>query len=327
MLLTLASLVRFSFYGTIGYAILGFLIWLASDHPKEVMFLYRLRFPRKILKTPAKLFSGAKNLYVTSESGNTIGVWHIPFENEELKNAKKVVLYAHGNAFTRGSKNRLIYYHILRNNGFHVITFDYSGFGDSTGSPDEKVVIKDTISVYKWMLDQIDNKDALIIMHGHSLGTSISTQALSKLSEEKGVIYPKFVILEAPFTCCRDALLHYPITKLVFALYPYFKPLFQRRIKKHNIEMNTLQHLPMVKSHVLILHAEDDDKVHYEMGYELFKATKSNPSSQNYTISFFGFDKKHKLKHFPTQYSNFGNILNNYLTETGTSSSGKEAYF
>lgn len=61
---------------------------------------------------------GAKSIKLGSLSGNTIGVWHIPpssTPDEPLSDARKLIVYCHGNAFHRGFDHRLqLYKRLIR---------------------------------------------------------------------------------------------------------------------------------------------------------------------------------------------------------------------
>lgn len=89
---------------------------------------------------------------------------------ERLLKATKtpVILYLHGNTGSRAASHRVEMYQLLRNLGYHVIAFDYRGYGDSTRiGPTESGVVRDAIAVYNYILSVTKSP---IIAWGHSLG-------------------------------------------------------------------------------------------------------------------------------------------------------------
>ncbi|EGW15018.1 Abhydrolase domain-containing protein 12B [Cricetulus griseus] len=72
---------------------------------------------------------------------------------------------------------------VLSDGGFHVLSVDYRGFGDSTGTPTEEGLTRDAICVYEW------------------------TKARSGCPVDA-------IVLEAPFTNMWVASINYPLLKL-----------------------------------------------------------------------------------------------------------------
>lgn len=122
-----------------------------------------------------------------------------------------IVLYLHGNTASRGSGHRLDVYKLLRNLGYHVLSFDYRGYGDSDSvSPTEEGVVRDAMTVYNYIRNITSNP---IFIWGHSLGTGVATNMLSQLNhlDDKGA---KGVILEAPFTNIMDEIRMHPFARV-----------------------------------------------------------------------------------------------------------------
>jgi abhydrolase domain-containing protein 12 len=68
----------------------------------------------------------------------------------------RLVMHMHGAGGTVGSGYRVPNYRALSAGDpkkIHVLTFDYRGFGYSTGTPSEKVLITDAISVIDWAIN------------------------------------------------------------------------------------------------------------------------------------------------------------------------------
>lgn len=78
--------------------------------------------------------------------------------------------------------------------------------------------------MYKWIANKTSSK---IFVWGHSLGTGVSTHALSLLGEEGYTAAG--LILESPFNNLKDEISEYPMTQ-VNLLHKTFKFCFQQQI-------------------------------------------------------------------------------------------------
>uniref|UniRef100_A0ACB8GAS3 Monoacylglycerol lipase abhd12 n=1 Tax=Sphaerodactylus townsendi TaxID=933632 RepID=A0ACB8GAS3_9SAUR len=88
---------------------------------------------------------------------------------DTLGSNSPVILYLHGNGGTRGGEHRVELYKVLSSFGYHVVTFDYRGWGDSIGSPSESGLTYDALHVFDWI--KARSGDNPVYIWGHSLGT------------------------------------------------------------------------------------------------------------------------------------------------------------
>ena len=91
-----------------------------------------------------------------------------------------VIVYAHGNTGSRAVYHRVQLYQQLSALGYHVVAFDYRGFGDSGGSPSEVGLLEDLELVWNWLLPQVG--DAQVFVYGHSLGTAPASKLAAQLA-------------------------------------------------------------------------------------------------------------------------------------------------
>lgn len=70
---------------------------------------------------------------------------------------------------------------------YDVITFDYRGFGDSSGEPTEVGLMKDARFIYDW-LHRLSNGQRKIYLWGHSLGSAVACQLAARLSDGESMI-------------------------------------------------------------------------------------------------------------------------------------------
>ncbi|XP_045457270.1 lysophosphatidylserine lipase ABHD12-like [Melitaea cinxia] len=249
-----------------------------------------------------------------------LGVWHIipcslfrelfvvhdnltlekRLHNELKRTHSTVILYCHGNSNHRASPHRLQLYKVFQEMNFHVITFDYRGYGDSTRvRPTENGVVEDALHVYTWLMECVkDNERRSIVIWGHSLGSSIAANLVShldKLCSERGVAClppPRALVLEAPFNNLLEEIERHPFSKFVSWL-PYYKDSF---VKPFSSEYTfaTDQYLSSVTDiPVLMLHSKGDKIVPYELAVKLYERIKCSRKEDGATVEFHVFDKGH----------------------------------
>ncbi|VDO65800.1 unnamed protein product [Heligmosomoides polygyrus] len=81
-----------------------------------------------------------------------------------------VILYCHGNSYDRAFEYRVSMYNLLNRLDYHVVSFDYRGYGDSPGTPNEAGVVSDSRVVYDYVKSH-SYRNTLIVW-GHSLGSA-----------------------------------------------------------------------------------------------------------------------------------------------------------
>ncbi|KAE8601276.1 hypothetical protein XENTR_v10013611 [Xenopus tropicalis] len=167
------------------YIAIPFLVKICPAIQTQLVFLNLVRFPYFIdLKRPEDQgLNHTCNFYLQPEEDVSIGVWHtvpavlwkdaqgkdLEWYEEVLSTSYPVILYLHGNAGTRGGDHRVQLYKVLSSMGYHVISFDYRGWGDSVGSPSESGMTYDALHVFDWI--KARSGDNPVYIWGHSLGT------------------------------------------------------------------------------------------------------------------------------------------------------------
>ena len=196
----------------------------------------------------------ARNINITTEDGEVLGGYHLlPFgtishrasllEGEEreiyfdesLSQASRIVLYFHGISSNRARSYRVETIKTLAAQfGAHVLTIDYRGFGDSTGSPTERGTALDARALLDYVLaaaarsssalsgsaspfssvasslgltGECRKKDSPhVYVYGHSLGAAVAVQLAVSLGERAGGAVSG-VVLDSPFTSLAEAAL------------------------------------------------------------------------------------------------------------------------
>ena len=116
---------------------------------------------------------------VNSKSGNQIQTLFIPAEN---KNNPRLLVHFHGNAGNISwTAQRYLW---LKDYGYDLLVFDYSGYGASSGSPSPEVLAKDAATILEYVLKKDSQSPwESITLAGTSLGGNVLLMALSEFSE------------------------------------------------------------------------------------------------------------------------------------------------
>lgn len=220
--------------------------------------------------------TGVRNFYVKLNDEITLGVWHIlpesyvdfKFKYSDydyeyfLENTSlPVLLYFHGNGRVRSGSVEM--YKILRK-FFHVISFDYRGYGDSSKSElTEEHIVNDCVALYKWLLSNIKNSSS-VFFWGHSIGSGVATITISKLALF-GLPEPVGLFLETPFTSSRDVIVNSQIGK-VYSWLPWFEKTILEPVEKNGLGFNVATAIEVVTCPVMMMHAADDTVIPYSLG-------------------------------------------------------------
>uniref|UniRef100_A0A8D3C1K8 AB hydrolase-1 domain-containing protein n=1 Tax=Scophthalmus maximus TaxID=52904 RepID=A0A8D3C1K8_SCOMX len=207
------------------------------------------------LDRPEDVLNHTCNFYLGTEEGVSVGVWHtLPASKWEeaagkspewyrgtLGDGHPVVIYLHGNVGTRWDENFFFFFllQILSAAGYHVLSLDYRGFGDSSGEPSEAGMTSDALYLYKWAKTQ--SKGSLVCLWGHSLGSGVATNAAFELQLRGG--------FKSSLALVQQNMTKYSYRSFCGARFNVsFSP-----TPPHSLKFLTCP--------LLILHAEDDNSV------------------------------------------------------------------
>ncbi|KFQ47107.1 Abhydrolase domain-containing protein 12B, partial [Nestor notabilis] len=280
-------------------------------------------------RQPELLLNNTINLYLMTEPGVMVGIWHtVPgsrgaeargkdqhWYEEALGDDHPVIIYLHGNGGTRrvpestpasargggcsqtasllgAARHRIQFLKTMGAAGFHILALDYRGYGDSSGHPTENGFTTDVLALYDWAKARSGN--SIILFWGHSLGTGIATNAARKLQEERGVEVDA-IVLESPYTNIREAAAHIPITK-IYRQFPGFEYLILDSLALGDMFFRSDENVQVLSCPLLILHAEDDAILPPHLGHKLFETARSAYKDKT-KVKFITFPKKLGLGH------------------------------
>ncbi len=209
----------------------------------------------------------------------------------------RLVIHFHGAAGTVGSGYRCPNYRALsagQPDRIHVLTFDYRGFGRSSGSPSEEGIIVDALAVVEWAMNVAKIPPERILIYSQSLGTAVNSAIANHYAMQSPPIVFAGHILTAPFVDVATLVSTYSVAGTVpilgpLARYPVLFRYLQSFIKdtwstKDRIasyvranEANRRQY------RITMMHAEDDYDIPWTHTPVLFwhavNATKANSLS------------------------------------------------
>jgi hypothetical protein len=139
-----------------------------------------------------------EDVHFTSEDGTKLHGWFV-----ERPNAKRAVLYCHGNGENVGM-NAEVVARLSQALDASVFIFDYRGYGHSEGTPSEAGCIADGLAALRWLTQRIGTSPSDVIVMGSSLGSSVAIA----IAATEGA---QALILQNAFTRMTDvAAYHYP---------------------------------------------------------------------------------------------------------------------
>ncbi len=125
--------------------------------------------------TPADWGFKYETVGFNSADGTGLHGWFIP--SRETK-ARGTVVFSHGNAGSIGHHLGLAIW--MAEAGYHVLMYDYRGFGKSGGSVDRRGMIRDVRAAFDYAAGRKDVDPGRMVSYGHSLGGAKSVTALGE---------------------------------------------------------------------------------------------------------------------------------------------------
>jgi fermentation-respiration switch protein FrsA (DUF1100 family) len=204
-------------------------------------------FPtRELDVTPAALGLAHEEMDVRAEDGVRIHGWFLP-----AKGSRLTLLVCHGNAGNVSHRlDRALL--VQARLGLDVLLFDYRGYGQSEGRPDEEGTYRDGRAAWQWLRARGLGADRIVVF-GESLGSGVALQLALEVA-------PRALVLESPFTSIPD---------MARAVYPFLPvwPLVRTRY-------DNLAKIGRLRCPLLVLHGEKDEVVPFAQGRRLFEAAR-----------------------------------------------------
>lgn len=228
-----------------------FVVFLASCNsvfyqPSEQVFL-----------TPDQIGLNYDESIIETKDQESLISWVITAPNRRVK---ANIIQFHGNGENQSSHFRSLAW--LANYGFRLITFDYRGYGGSSGYPNRVGLVIDGTAVINHVCQRFSEPTILI---GQSLGGAVSIPSLA-LSEHHCI---KLLVVDSSFSSYRSiaakkidqipvfGFLSYPLSFLVTDDY------------------SPIHYVSKLDIPILFVHGKGDGIVPYDEGLALYRGSNS----------------------------------------------------
>lgn len=196
--------------------------------------------------TPKALGLPFEEVSIEVEPGVRIHGWFIKAAKEQ---ALATVLFSHGNAGNIADRlDRVLRW---REIGAEFLLYDYRGYGQSTGSPDEEGTYRDGRAAYDYLVKGRGIDPARLVLMGESLGCAVSIQ-LAIERKAAGLV------VEAPFAS---------IAHMANAIYPFLPLGSFIRTRYENVRK-----IPQLKMPLFVVQGTQDEVIPVAQGKMVFAA-------------------------------------------------------
>jgi fermentation-respiration switch protein FrsA (DUF1100 family) len=158
------------------------------------------------------------------------------------------VLFCHGNA--GNISHRLDWLEIFHDMGLAVFLFDYRGYGQSSGTPDEKGTYLDAQAVWDYLTNTKRHSPKSVVIFGESLGGPIAANLAKDVS-------PGALVLASTFTSVPD---------LASNFYWFLPVRLLARFHYPTAEYTARVHVP-----TLVIHSRTDEIVPFSHAEAIFR--------------------------------------------------------
>lgn len=202
------------------------------------------------------LSTGINEHFIETPDGNSLQIWHLPAEKED----SPVIMFFNGNASTLAN---LVGFQLwAKDQGFTSYSFNYRGYGKSTGWPSEEGVYQDAETVYAFARKK--EPSSSFVFFGISLGTGPSSYLATQHK-------PKSLILLSPYTSIVDLVWEYtlfwPFAPFVWTEFP--------------VEKNVAA---LQETDLIVAHGKLDQVIPYEYGERVIQSYQGS-GSKNFISS------------------------------------------
>lgn len=177
---------------------------------------------------------------------------------------------------------------LLRSSGFHVLAFDFNGFGESESANYD--FPGDVIAAGNYVRDRIGSLPIAVL--GSSFGAGYALCALARDDHPF-----RAAVLESTFPSLPYYWRPYPIPHFFLRLSQFVYPRFERALRPI-LAATQLKSAP----HVLLIHGEKDKVSPVEVGSDLQRAMSGHASVELWTVP--GADHNLAFQTRPDEYAN-----------------------
>lgn len=202
-------------------------------------------------QSPKEFGMQFENVYFTTSDQVKLHAWWMPAHGD----VKGTLVFCHANAGNIGMRLPN-YFELVRRMKLNVFAFDYRGFGNSEGEPEEKGIILDALAALEYVKSTYNIPKCWIF--GRSLGGAVAiavARQIESYDTEVARHFPQIqgLLLENTFTCISE------LADKIFSFLSYVRPIkdFFLRVKwESNSRIREVR-----RAKILFLVGEQDELV------------------------------------------------------------------
>lgn len=203
----------------------------------------------ELVVTPDEIGLQYEDVFIEVDAGEKIHAWWLKTTATDQAEPRPVVLFCHGNGGNISHRLETIEY-VLRL-GADIFIFDFRGYGQSDGKPNEKNIYADARASYEWLTNEGKYAPEQVVVFGRSLGGVVAVDLAYQVQ-------------------CRGLVVESSLTSaaaMAAKMFPFFPVGVLLRYK-----LNSLEKITGISCPVLVTHSPDDDIIPFEMGEQLYAA-------------------------------------------------------
>lgn len=255
---------------------------------------------KEIYYNPEKIGYEKKEIQHTTKDGIILTGWRI---KEKYKTNKKdtVVLQLHGNGENHSSHFLSLVW--LVNFGYELVTYDYRGYGKSTGEPERESIHRDTVEYIEKIHRDCVEQNKKLIIYGQSLGGAIAMRAVPELNDKSNLV---LLIVEGTFSSYRKVTRSI-LKKTIIEPFPFLLSLLISDNFSPIENIRSISPLP-----VIVIHELDDPIIPFENGKDVFKNLED--PKQFWEVNSGGHIRWMQMGRSPNALK-FLSLLNKYVSD------------
>ena len=162
----------------VGALVVGYVLLVLLVRAMEPRLVFAPGAARRLTPPPAALGLDPEPVRFRAEDGVELSAWVMRPPASAVD--ARWLLICHGNAGNLSEAGRAEHYAGLRALGLGIFAFDYRGYGESEGSPDERGVYRDADAAYRYLRDTLGVPAERIVLFGHSLGSAVAGELATR---------------------------------------------------------------------------------------------------------------------------------------------------
>lgn len=232
----------------------------ASTHCGLMSFFDRVFYypDAKRRGTPADHSLAYEDVWFRAADGVRLHGWFLP--SATAGPARGTVLHLHGNAGNITGHYEFV--HWLPSAGYHVLTFDYRGYGRSEGRTTRAGTVRDASAALDYLRSRADVDNARIVLFGQSIGGAVCVVTAAARRE-----HVRAVAVDSAFSGYRAISRHHVLGNPLLAVLAWWVPFCIPRSEEPIDAVGRIAPVPL-----LFLHGTSDRIVPWRMSQELYDA-------------------------------------------------------